>query len=372
LPASHQLLLGVCLMLLRRPGELRTHPFAERTRQWYRARVAAGDTGRIEQPLPAPISWRPGLPATAPEPPDASAMAEPTPAAQESQPAAEGPTERAFEQAPDRRYETRQGAPPAPAEAWLDASEAVAPAEPGPVADLEITTEYAGLFYLINLALHLNLYNDFTSPEEPGLALPIWDFLALLGEHYIGAALRDDPLWSLLALLSDRGAEPLGARFATPSEWRVSADWLAAFAEEQPWRWAVDAERLRVWHPAGFWAIDQPLQGEPLAALSEALAPYAAAALPCELPAPRAAPLERWVDWLAAYARARLIRALDMPPAELGAFLFAYHARVFVSAVHVDVELDLQALPIAIRLAGLDRDPGWVPAAGRFIRFHFR
>jgi hypothetical protein len=28
-------------------------------------------------------------------------------------------------------------------------------------------------------------------------------------------------------------------------------------------------------------------------------------------------------------------------------------------------------LPLQIRFAGLDRDPGWVPAAGRFITFHF-
>ena len=31
----------------------------------------------------------------------------------------------------------------------------------------------------------------------------------------------------------------------------------------------------------------------------------------------------------------------------------------------------LRELPIEVRLSGLDRDPGWVPAAGRFVAFHF-
>jgi hypothetical protein len=37
----------------------------------------------------------------------------------------------------------------------------------------------------------------------------------------------------------------------------------------------------------------------------------------------------------------------------------------------VDVHLSLADLPLAIRVAGLDRDAGWIPAAGRDLRFHF-
>jgi hypothetical protein len=42
---------------------------------------------------------------------------------------------------------------------------------------------------------------------------------------------------------------------------------------------------------------------------------------------------------------------------------------VTVSAVHV--HLWLSELPLEIRVAGLDRDPGWIPAAGRSLAFHF-
>jgi hypothetical protein len=53
------------------------------------------------------------------------------------------------------------------------------------------------------------------------------------------------------------------------------------------------------------------------------------------------------------------------------ALLLRRAARVFVTASHLDVAFSLDGLPIDIRLAGLDRDPGWVPAAGQFIRFHY-
>jgi hypothetical protein len=42
-----------------------------------------------------------------------------------------------------------------------------------------------------------------------------------------------------------------------------------------------------------------------------------------------------------------------------------------VTATRVDVVFELKRLPLEVRMAGLDRDPGWVPAAGRFVAFHF-
>jgi hypothetical protein len=51
--------------------------------------------------------------------------------------------------------------------------------------------------------------------------------------------------------------------------------------------------------------------------------------------------------------------------------LLRRRARVVVTPVHVDVVLSLAELPVEVRLAGLDRDPGWVPAAGRDVRYRF-
>ncbi len=49
-----------------------------------------------------------------------------------------------------------------------------------------------------------------------------------------------------------------------------------------------------------------------------------------------------------------------------------HSARVRLTATHLDVFLTLEELPVEIRIARLDRDPGWVPAAGRYIAFHFQ
>jgi hypothetical protein len=82
--------------------------------------------------------------------------------------------------------------------------------------------------------------------------------------------------------------------------------------------------------------------------------------------------LARWLDWLMPYLWVRLQRAVGLTAEDDLAAVLCYHrARVTTTSTHLDVYFSLADLPIAIRLAGLDRDPGWVPAAGRFIAFHF-
>ena len=44
---------------------------------------------------------------------------------------------------------------------------------------------------------------------------------------------------------------------------------------------------------------------------------------------------------------------------------------VHVTDAHVDAVYALADHPLEIRIAGLDRDPGWIPAAGRYVAFHF-
>jgi hypothetical protein len=79
--------------------------------------------------------------------------------------------------------------------------------------------------------------------------------------------------------------------------------------------------------------------------------------------------LAGWAERLASYSRARLALALG-GAGEVERAL-ALPARIYAGDVRVDVIFPLGELPIAVRLAGLDRNPGWVPAAGRDIRFHF-
>ena len=235
-----------------------------------------------------------------------------------------------------------------------------------------IETELGGLFYLLNLALFLGLYGDFTRPREPGIALDPWDLVALLGEALVGDR-PDDPVWAALARLAGREAgEPPGRGFRAPAAWRVPREWLEPFEAGGTWRWSAATGVLRLQHPAGFPAVAVPRGGAPAAVqlrrelrrLGSPAAPKHAA-LPCE----PAHPLDRWVARLAAYCDARLRQALGT--GDLAHVLLRRRARVFITPTHVDVVFQLAEHPLEIRFAGLDRTPGFIPATGRTVALHF-
>jgi hypothetical protein len=64
-----------------------------------------------------------------------------------------------------------------------------------------------------------------------------------------------------------------------------------------------------------------------------------------------------------------LVRRLEMP-AGLAALLRG-RARLRLSRTHMDIHFRLEQIDLAVRRAGLDRDPGWVPSLQRVIKFHF-
>ena len=79
--------------------------------------------------------------------------------------------------------------------------------------------------------------------------------------------------------------------------------------------------------------------------------------------------LERWLGRLTPYLSARLSLALGA--GEAARLLCEQEARVAVTETRLDVTFALARLPFEVRLSGLDRDPGWVPAAGRRVAFHY-
>ena len=237
-----------------------------------------------------------------------------------------------------------------------------------------IATGLGGLFYLVNLALYLRLYGD---SDDDNLPLPLWDFIALVGRALLGdAASADDPVWSLLAELAGRAAdEPPGAGFVPPADWRLPPAWLAPF-DAAPARYGTSDSRLVIAHAEGFLLVDVEAHGDRDEQLASELAPYGE--LPCapstdDAPlAPPAGPaLESWLARLVPYVRARLRGVLAVDDEELPTLLLTHRARVHVTDTHLDIALSLETLPVELRFAGLDRDPGWVAAAGRFIAFHF-
>jgi hypothetical protein len=248
------------------------------------------------------------------------------------------------------------------------------------LAERKIETNFGGSFYLINVALQLGLYGDFTTPLQPGIALDIWDFLALTGYELAGVQLTADPLWSLLAQLAGRNedSEDPGAGFDPPDRWQLPPDWLQPFPDSSVWQWTLGAGRLRVEHPEGFTIVDIPAPSECAdaqvrTALEAYAPPSALELLPSQGSRVLVKPLQRWLCWLCDYLRARLPRALGFPSRSADALtsLLSEPARVVTTTTQISVFFSLAQHPLRIRFAGLDRDPGWVPAAGRGIVFHY-
>lgn len=171
-------------------------------------------------------------------------------------------------------------------------------------------TELGGLFYLINLGIFLELYNDFTSPVETITELSIWDFVTIAGEEILEQTNHDDPIWLQLSVLAGQETG---------------------------------------FHDSPDFMNKNPVNPE---------APVN--------------PVPAWLTELLPQIKTRVRQALGITEeTDLADILLKHHARVTLTPTHLDVFFLLSELPIEIRLSGLDRDPGWVPAAGKFIAFHY-
>lgn len=421
---AQQTLLGVCILLRRAPALARSQSFARATRLWLLDAVTPRPSApRVThkaapdaEELHAELTTLPPPTFAAPED-EACDNANLVTLTHDARPA-ETRQEDARHAAPSRRPQTtdaavvevselttpdvqlpqtvegravaseraadvvRQHEPPAHASRL---NQQTASARPVPDATAlrtaSVETNVGGVFYLVNLALFLGLYGDFTTPAAPGIALDPWDFLALAGGRLTGTRHADDPVWPLLARLAGREEfEPPGRLYVPSDVWRVPAAWLGPFPERASLKWSAGEGRLRVRHPGGFLLLDLPLRRrDPEALLARELKAYAARLSFTLRHAPaRAGDIqganrrERWLTRLISYMRARLRRAFGLARTrDVGKFLCERHARVVVSATRVDVLFSLAELPIELRLSGVDRDPGWMPAAGRQIAFHY-
>ena len=239
-----------------------------------------------------------------------------------------------------------QDASPAPQDVLLALDENQSPSPSTALAWFEQTEEWfetqlGGVFYLINLGLALGFYGDFTTPDEPGIQLNIWDFVALLACELAGDDVPSDPVWPLLRQLAQREEGDLVGGDFDPE---TVAGFAARFANPglSP---APNADHPETENP----------KSEARDAQLETSAAVAA-----------------WVHRLLPYVRMRLRQALGLAETDdPGPLVCRQRARICLTPTHLDVFFSLAELPIAIRFAGLDRNPGWVPAAGRFIAFHF-
>ncbi len=195
---------------------------------------------------------------------------------------------------------------------------------------LAVDSAYGGAFFLVNVLLGDGLYPDFTRPLDPGFPVPLWRLLALLSGRLAGKAVQADPLWNLL----DRLASGWPAREEDSLEpWPVPKLTRTHHHQPSPCR-----------HPS------QPRR-------------------------PRTRPdpdrLAHWLWRYAASVRGRFAQAFDLPAIAAGRFVIARPARIFASAGEIVVVHALDRHPVEIRLAGLDRDPGFLPSVGQQLSFVF-
>jgi hypothetical protein len=65
------------------------------------------------------------------------------------------------------------------------------------------------------------------------------------------------------------------------------------------------------------------------------------------------------------------IEALFHQPGGLWPLPLEQRARLWATETHLDLDLAATSVDLALRLSGLDLDPGWVPWLGRVVRFHY-
>jgi hypothetical protein len=358
---ERELLLGVALTLHRAPYPTRAVGFADALRRWAGAPAATAPPGRETQTTPQAAPLRSAAPERRATPAAAPAALQPRRTAPLVLP------ERADRQTPPGSpYALRTGTTgDSPDELELESSG----------APRILPTRLGGLFTLVNVAQSIELYGDFTTPLAPGIALDLWDFVDLVGERLLGRR-PPDPVWPLLGELAGRGShEPPGRHFSAPRAWRAPPSWLEPFApDRRSWRWTQDGSRLRVAHPAGFAVLDVSCRSaDPRTVLARELRHYGALRVrEGQLdPSAPATALERWVGWVTGYVRARVALALGARPTQVASRLLRARALLEVSPERIDVRFPLEESRVDVRLAGLDRDPGWIPAAGRSLAFHF-
>jgi hypothetical protein len=316
LPASLQLIAGVACALCRSPAVARSAPFAHALAAWTatsdsHARDTMQPIAQTAMPASAahavPAAPSPGQLIEAREDPSRRTATSDPHAALPARltaptatplvlPVLEPPTaesarhQRAAEESPSREV----------ADGGSRATSSDTVFYPQNAASL-LDTRFGGVLFLLNVALALDLYGDFTQPMHRGLRVSPWVWLGAMGERLAGRAFRGDPLPGLLKTLAGPDA---GFRVARRGH---------AEMREPPW--------------------------------------------------PRELPRVIAVRLMQALALARLSHVRRV--------LFARPARIAVTPTTLTATFALATHPVAIRFAGLDRDPGWIPAAGRDVRFCF-
>ncbi len=377
LPQENVCLLGMALALAYAPARARSPEFMRATERWWRGQQVAGRRGvaaafDLAMPAtdegPAAQTMTPDQATSSEARGDAAFVADPSQAtagggmspapraaqtaphgvssrpADEASPAGESPAimDGAIATASDRDPATTVAPAPAaqqpPVSSWLDG----------------VRTELGGVLFLINVMRRLDLPGCFEPDWRLASDVGPWGVLELLGRALLQDAARlptfgkvgnlanlaADPLWAALAALAGRqDGEPAGADFAGPDTVQIPAAWAR-------WLDAGSAPGQRI-----DLASVSPWDGPLLAGVSR--------------------DLRRWLAAVVPHVEQILHNTLG-DGIDLAADLLLRRGQLYATSSHVDLVLPLHRVPMAVRRAGLDIDPGWLPDFGRVVQFHYQ
>jgi len=201
-----------------------------------------------------------------------------------------------------------------------------------------VDTRLAGVFYLVNLMEYLDLPACFEEQCQLESRVGAWGTLELLARALLDnryPEIESDPLWEALAHLDNREKGTLpGGDFYYTGDYTLPGIWREKLQ--------ITRNKAAVRHPFNLSGLN----------------PY----------------LEKWVSFVLPYIRDYLRRLVKPPEGEetdiIEILLFG-NARLYVTAAHVDIVMGLGDISLPVRLAGLDRDPGWKPRFARVFLFHF-
>jgi hypothetical protein len=233
-------------------------------------------------------------------------------------------------------------------------------------------TALGGVFYLIHLLRRSELLSF-------DIGFGGWALLELLARCLLykdWAAVAEDPVWEALAVLDGRepGTHP-GMNFEQQAVYEAPESWLHNLESAERYV-RFRSSRVELWHPEGFLTLDAPQTTREILAGVSPLAHVTrrerhawrrdVAVCPPDLTL--SPELRRFLHFILPYARWRLRRALrDASLTEV----LSRKGTLYITRSHVDLVMTMKQISMPARLAGLDANPGWMPALGRVINFHF-
>ena len=253
-----------------------------------------------------------------------------------------------------------------------------------------ITTGLGGILYLLNLTGWLELSTWLENKLNLSTKISPWGLLEIIAEKLLGKNKVDykkDAIWDLLRVLDGRECKRIDV--GTMKEYRLPEKWFnAVYSKGESFCWFSDKARLCVWAASGYVIVDVArnkksdymqaknilasysyehaqdkhksmlVQGEKFIFVPEKK--MATEILPGQ-----------WLDYLMSYISHRLRLACGSEADDLFLSILKCRGHIHVTSCHIDFIAPLENISLSARLAGLDRDPGWIAEVARVVLFHF-